>query len=89
MNGTEAIGHVRRSMNGDVLRVNISRSAFIHARTYMGRDAEEYVDLIVNMKMVKMLIDDGRAGASLCQPVELDREPGRQPGRPAGTAALR
>jgi len=64
---SELIGYVRKSRNGNALKLSISAEAFENAQRYLSQDGKEYVGLIVNIAKVQEILDDTRDVTSVCQ----------------------
>ncbi len=64
---SELIGYVRKSRNGNALKLSISAEAFENAQRYLSQDGKEYVGLIVNLAKVQEILDDTRDVTSVCQ----------------------
>lgn len=61
------IGFVRKSKNGNALKINISTAAFKNAITYTGLDGREYVQLIVPLNGLKKVITGDREYTTIGQ----------------------
>lgn len=64
---SELIGFVRKSNNGNALKLSISTDAFQNAKKYAAKDGKEYVGLIVNVDKIREIIDGNREVTSICQ----------------------
>ena len=64
---SELIGYVRKSRNGNALKLSISAEAFENAQRYLSQDGKEYVGLIVNLAKVQEILEDTREVTSVCQ----------------------
>lgn len=64
---SELIGYVRKSRNGNALKLSISAEAFENAQRYLSQDGKEYVGLIVNLAKVQEILDETRDVTSICQ----------------------
>ncbi|MEE9151158.1 MAG: hypothetical protein V3U20_04905 [Thermoplasmata archaeon] len=64
---SELIGYVRKSRNGNALKLSISAEAFENAQRYLSQDGKEYVGLIVNLAKVQEILEDTRDVTSVCQ----------------------
>jgi|LGVD01.1.fsa_nt_gb hypothetical protein len=64
---SKLIGYVRKSNNGNALKLNISAEAFEEAQRYTTQDGKEYVNLITNLEKIKEIIDDQREVTSISQ----------------------
>lgn len=67
---SELVGYVRKSKNGNALKVNISAEAFERAKRYFSQDGKEYVQLVVSLPKVTEIIDGSRDVTSVCQITE-------------------
>lgn len=64
---SKLIGYVRKSNNGNALKMSISTEAFEEAQRYTTQDGKEYVNLITNLEKIKEIIDDQREVTSISQ----------------------
>ena len=64
---SKLIGYVRKSNNGNALKLNISAEAFEEAQRYTTQDGKEYVNLITNLEKIKEIIDEQREVTSISQ----------------------
>lgn len=64
---SKLIGYVRKSNNGNALKLSISTEAFEEAQRYTTQDGKEYVNLITNLEKIKEIIDDQREVTSISQ----------------------
>jgi hypothetical protein len=64
---SELIGYVRKSRNGNALKLSLSAEAFDSAQRYLSQDGTEYVGLIISMAKVQEIMDDTRDVTSVCQ----------------------
>jgi hypothetical protein len=64
---SELIGYVRKSRNGNALKLSISAEAFDSAQRYLSQDGKEYVGLIVHLAKVQEILDGTRDVTSICQ----------------------
>jgi hypothetical protein len=64
---SELVGYVRKSRNGNALKLSISAEAFDSAQRYLSQDGKEYVGLIVNLAKIQEILDDTRDVTSICQ----------------------
>jgi len=71
---SELVGYVRKTNAGNALKINILKSALDHAKTVEGKDGTEYVSLVMNLSMIKMIIGDEHEVTSVCQLVEDEPE---------------
>ena len=67
---SELIGYVRKSKNGQALKISLSVEAFNAAEKYASADGSEYVGLIVNTDRTSKVINGDREVTSVCQLVE-------------------
>ncbi len=64
---SELIGYVRKSRNGNALKLSLSAEAFDNAQRYLSQDGKEYVGLIVHLAKVQEILDGTRDVTSVCQ----------------------
>jgi len=64
---SELVGYVRKSRNGNALKLSISAEAFDSAQRYLSQDGKEYVGLVVNLAKVQEILDETRDVTSICQ----------------------
>lgn len=64
---SELIGYVRKSKNGQALKLSLSAAAFEAAERYQSADGADYVGLIVNLDRAQQIIDGDREVTSVCQ----------------------
>ena len=64
---SELVGYVRKSRNGNALKLSISAEAFDDAQRYLSQDGKEYVGLIISLAKVQEVLDDSRDVTSICQ----------------------
>jgi hypothetical protein len=64
---SELVGYVRKSRNGNALKLSISAEAFDSAQRYLSQDGKEYVGLIVNLAKIQEILDNTRDVTSICQ----------------------
>ena len=63
---SELVGYMRKSTNGQVLKMSISADAFDNAQKYASKDGKEYVNLVVNLSKMQEVINGDRAVTSVC-----------------------
>ena len=64
---SELIGYLRKSNNGNALKMSISTEAFGNATRYKGKDEKEYVSLIVNLEKAREVMEGQREVTSVSQ----------------------
>jgi hypothetical protein len=64
---SELIGYVRKSRNGNALKLSISAEAFENAQRYLSQDGKEYVGLIINLARTQEILEGSRDVTSICQ----------------------
>ena len=67
---SELIGYLRKSNNGNALKVSISTEAFENASRYTGKDEKEYVSLIINLAKAREVMEGEREVTSVTQIVD-------------------
>ncbi len=67
---SELIGYLRKSNNGNALKMSISTEAFENAARYTGKDEKEYVSLIVNLDKAREIMEGQREVTSVAQLVD-------------------
>ena len=67
---SELIGYLRKSNNGNALKMSISTEAFENAARYTGKDEKEYVGLIVNLEKAREIMEGQREVTSVAQIVD-------------------
>jgi len=63
---SELVGYMRKSTNGEALKLSISADAIGEAQKYQAKDGKEYVNLVVNLSKTQEVIDGERAVTSVC-----------------------
>jgi len=63
---SELVGYLRRSENGQALKMSVSADAFDSAQKYSSKDGKEYVNLVVNLSKAQEVINGDRAVTSVC-----------------------
>ena len=61
------VGYVRRSKNGNAIKLSISADAFEKARKYTSQDGKEYVGLVINLEHLKDVVQGFKDVTSVCQ----------------------
>ena len=69
---SKLVGYVRKSNDGNALRMSISVDAFNEAQKYTTQDGQEYVQLISNLEKIKDIVRGEREVTSICQIVEAE-----------------
>ncbi len=64
---SELIGYLRKSNNGNALKMSISTEAFDNAARYKGKDEKEYVSLIINLEKAQEVMEGQREVTSVTQ----------------------
>jgi heme-binding NEAT domain protein len=67
MTKSELIGYLRKSNNGNALKMSISADAFEKAAKYTGKDEKEYVSLIINLEKAREVMEGQREVTSVSQ----------------------
>jgi len=67
---SELIGYIRKSKEGQALKLSISKSAFDEAETYTTTDGQKYVSLIINADRTQAIMNGEREVTSICQLVD-------------------
>lgn len=67
---SDLIGYVRKTKDGQHLKLSISAEAFDNAQRYLSQDGKEYVALVVSLGKVHEILDGTRDVTSICQIVE-------------------
>ena len=62
---SELVGYLRKSQNGEALKMSISVEAMENAQRYSGRDGREYVSLVANLPKTQEVINGERAVTSV------------------------
>lgn len=78
---SELVGYVKKSNNGNALKLKILKSALEDAETVKGIDGTEYISLIMNLSKIKMIISDEHEITSLCQLTEEENDPPKEDDR--------
>ncbi len=64
---SELVGYVRKSKNGNALKLSVSAEAFENAQRYLSQDGKEYVGLVIHLPKVQEILDGTRDVTSICQ----------------------
>jgi hypothetical protein len=64
---SELIGYLRKSNNGNALKISLSTDAFENAARYKGKDEKEYVSLIVHLEKAREVMEGQREVTSVTQ----------------------
>lgn len=61
------IGYVRKSNEGNVIKLSINTKAFAEARTYETSNGESYVPMTIDLTRLQKIIDGKRAVTCVVQ----------------------
>ncbi len=67
---SELVGYVRKSKNGQILKMSLSVEALKAAETYMSQDGSKYIGLMMNADRVNLVQTGEREVTSVCQLIE-------------------
>jgi hypothetical protein len=70
MTKSELIGYVRKSNNGNALKISLSVDAFENTARYQGKDQKEYVSLIVHLEKAREVMEGQREVTSVTQLID-------------------
>lgn len=57
MTKTDLMGFVRKSKNGNALKISISTEAFDKAQRYTTQDGQEFVAMVIPLSRVQQILD--------------------------------
>ena len=64
---SELMGYVRKSRNGNALKISLSVDALDSAERYLSQDGKEYIALVVNTAKIQEILDNTRDVTSVVQ----------------------
>ncbi len=64
---SELIGYVRKSKNGNAMKISLSVEALDNAERYLSQDGKEYIALVINTEKVREIIEGTRDVTSVVQ----------------------
>lgn len=67
MTKTDLMGFVRKSKNGNALKISISTEAFEKAQRYSTQDGQEFVAMVIPLSKVQQLLDGYKEVTSVAQ----------------------
>jgi hypothetical protein len=67
MTKTDLMGFVRKSKNGNALKLSISAEAFEKAQRYTTQDGQEFVAMIIPLARVQQVLDGYKEVTSVSQ----------------------
>jgi len=67
MTKTDLMGFVRKSKNGNALKISISAEAFEKAQRYTTQDGQEFVAMIIPLARVQQVLDGYKEVTSVSQ----------------------
>ena len=67
MTKTDLMGFVRKSKNGNALKISISTEAFDKAQRYTTQDGQEFVAMVIPLSRIQQVLDGYKEVTSVAQ----------------------
>ena len=67
MTKTDLMGFVRKSKNGNALKISISTEAFDKAQRYTTQDGQEFVAMVIPLSRIQQILDGYKEVTSVAQ----------------------